>query len=58
MTVEQWADAVGAHLARISPGAPLSERVAPMMQMALAAAAAGNYVSRSTAPRRCRWCVC
>ncbi|WP_280382918.1 bifunctional DNA primase/polymerase [Nocardia wallacei] len=44
MTVEQWADAVGAHLARIAPGAPFSERVAPMMQMALAAAAAGNYV--------------
>ncbi|MGX1778528.1 bifunctional DNA primase/polymerase [Nocardia brasiliensis] len=44
MTVEQWADAVAVQLARIAPGAPFSERVAPMMRMALAAAAAGNYV--------------
>ncbi|QIS09892.1 bifunctional DNA primase/polymerase [Nocardia arthritidis] len=44
MTVEQWADAVAVQLARIAPGAPFSERVAPMMHMALAAAAAGNYV--------------
>ncbi|WP_415842809.1 bifunctional DNA primase/polymerase, partial [Nocardia ninae] len=44
MTVEHWADAVGVQLAHIAPGAPFAERVAPMMQMALAAAAAGNYV--------------
>jgi len=44
MTVEQWADAVAVQLARIAPGAPYSDRVVPMMQMAMAAAQAGNYV--------------